>query len=94
MIAGNLKFGAAESFNKGTAPTFLEATEAKKGGNFSNAWDRVTFIVAAPGCSFGAPNDIKVANNGVQVQLGYEEKLVTICDDGVESTFLMLVKRV
>ena len=86
MIAGNLKFGAAESFNKGTAPTFLEATQAKKVRNFINAFDRFTFRLA-PGKS-----DLIVANNGVILSLGYEEKDITVCEDGEEKTYTILVK--
>ena len=92
MIAGNLKFGAAESFNKGTAPTFLEATQAKKVRNFINAFDRVTFVFAPPGGSRGAPNDLMVAPNGVIIQLGYEEKEIAVCEDGAVVTYQMLVK--
>tara|TARA_R100000808_G_C2142357_1_gene150141 strand:- start:1662 stop:1949 length:288 start_codon:yes stop_codon:yes gene_type:complete len=93
-LSPNLKFSAAESFSPGTFPTFLESEQAQKVRNFIMAFDKFTFALAPEGNSKTLENKLLVSENGAILQLGYEEKIIEICETGTVATYKMLVKRV
>jgi len=93
-LSDALKFGSAESFQPGTAPTFLESEQARKVRNFIMAFDKFTFALAPEGTSKNRANKLLVSENGAILQLGYEEKEIAICETGTVATYKMLVKKI